>query len=215
MASPIPARSSGSAREHAAMAESHGFGHADTGIPDDVIAGILSGYALPVDGIHGVAHWGRVLETGLRLAGATGADVEVVRWFAVFHDARRLSEAADPDHGRRGAELAMRFAPRLGLSAERRAQLAFACAHHADGITRGDVTVRTCWDADRLDLWRVGITPRPRLLCTGAARDQEILAWCRRRSVQGHVPECAAEWITAAARVGREASAGTKRPEGS
>lgn len=182
-------------------------------IPDDVIAGIIDGYALPVDGIHGAAHWGRVLETGMRLADATGADPDVVRWFAVFHDARRHSEAADPDHGRRGAELAMRFAPRLGLSAERRAQLAFACAHHADGITEGDITVRTCWDADRLDLWRVGITPSRRLLCTDAARDPEILVWCRRRSLEGHVPDCAATWIGLAARGTHARSAGSKWPE--
>ncbi len=48
----------------------------------------------------------------------------------------------------------------------------------------GDVTVRTCWDADRLDLGQVEIRPDRRYLCTEAARDPEVLAWayCRSRS---------------------------------
>ena len=48
--------------------------------------------------------------------------------------------------------------------------LQYACDHHSDGTKTGDVTVLTCWDADRLDLGRVGITPNPRYLCTDAAK---------------------------------------------
>jgi uncharacterized protein len=55
--------------------------------------------------------------------------------------------------------------------------------HQSDGQMEGDVTVRTCWDADRLDLGRVGIRPDPHYLCTEAARDAEVLAWAYRRSV--------------------------------
>ena len=44
--------------------------------------------------------------------------------------------------------------------------------HHSDGRVDADVTVQTCWDADRLDLGRVGKRPDPRLLCTPAARDR-------------------------------------------
>jgi hypothetical protein len=36
---------------------------------------ILEDYALPIHGDHGVAHWARVLENGLKLAEATGANV--------------------------------------------------------------------------------------------------------------------------------------------
>lgn len=32
-----------------------------------------------------------------------------------------------------------------------------ALAYHSDGYTEGDITVQVCWDADRLDLGRVGI----------------------------------------------------------
>jgi uncharacterized protein len=43
--------------------------------------------------------------------------------------------------------------------------------------------VQTCWDADRLDLGRVGKRPDPRRLCTPAARDRDVIEWAYRRSL--------------------------------
>jgi hypothetical protein len=60
-----------------------------------------------------------------------------------------------------------------------------ACSAHSDGLTDADVTVQVCWDADRLDLGRVGIEPSPARLCTQAARDPKMIAWAYRRSVDG------------------------------
>ena len=48
-------------------------------------------------------------------------------------------------------------------------------------LTR-DVTIQTCWNADRLDLGRVGIKPNPTYLGTAAARDQETIARAFARS---------------------------------
>jgi len=59
-----------------------------------------------------------------------------------------------------------------------------ACIGHSDGLLEADVTVQTCWDADRLDLGRVGIEPDPSRLCTPAAREPEIIAWAFARSVR-------------------------------
>ncbi len=133
-----------------------------------IVHAILDDYALPWDGTHGVAHWARVLENGLRLAQMTGANVEVVQLFAVFHDSRRVNEGTDDGHGQRGAELAARLRGRFTLSDNDFDLLHFACAHHTDGLMDGDITIQTCWDADRLDLGRVGITPEPERLCTKA-----------------------------------------------
>ena len=52
--------------------------------------------------------------------------------------------------------------------------LRYACTHHTDGETTTDPTIACCWDADRLDLGRVGIEPEADYLSTAAAR--EILA---------------------------------------
>jgi hypothetical protein len=50
---------------------------------------------------------------------------------------------------------------------------------HADGYTHKDPTIGVCWDADRLNLWRCGITLDPKLLSTEAARLPVVLAWSR------------------------------------
>jgi HD superfamily phosphodiesterase len=47
-----------------------------------------------------------VLENGLRLAPATGANVTLVALFAIFHDARRRNDGHDAGHGERGAQCA-------------------------------------------------------------------------------------------------------------
>ena len=63
-----------------------------------IVTAILEDYALSIDGTHGVSHWARVLEIGTRLAEETGANLEVVQLFAIFHDSRRISEGVDDGH---------------------------------------------------------------------------------------------------------------------
>lgn len=132
---------------------------------------ILAEYALPIRGAHGVVHWARVLENGLRLAAATGVSAEVVVLFALFHDSRRENEYTDFGHGYRGARYARSLHGKLFTLSDPDFELLYeACCLHTDGLTEGDLTLRVCWDADRLDLGRVGISPEPTLLCTDAAR---------------------------------------------
>ncbi len=159
-----------------------------------IVQTILADYALPVRGDHGVVHWARVLENGQRLATMTGASIEVVTLFALFHDARRINEFTDPGHGLRGAEFARSLRGTLFHLGEADFERLFeACRLHTDGLTTGDITLQTCWDADRLDLGRVGITPEPELLCTDAAR--ELLDWADARATLGVEPEFLAdEW---------------------
>ena len=73
---------------------------------EGIVREVLSQYALPVRGRHGIVHWARVLENGLRLAESTGANVQVVTLFALFHDSRRVNEHLDEGHGLRGGEFA-------------------------------------------------------------------------------------------------------------
>ncbi len=142
-------------------------------IMDDLLRTILEGYELPKDGLHGPSHWIRVSRVGLKFATATpGADQEVVHLFALFHDSRRENEDTDPDHGLRGAELAgsMRGTHLLHLNNAQFELLRYACTHHTDGEITTDPTIGCCWDADRLDLGRVGIEPEAEYLSTAAAR---------------------------------------------
>ena len=154
-----------------------------------VIHAVLDEYVLPWHGDHGVAHWARVLENGLRLAEETGADLEVVQLFALLNDSKRINEMSDPAHGRRAARYAQALRGVLFELPENRFQLLHrACAGHTHERTHPNVTVQTCWDSDRLDLGRVGITPDPRFLCTDAARNPATLAWADSRATMGVVP---------------------------
>ena len=164
--------------------------------PDlELIRAIRSGYQLPWRGVHGVVHWARVLENGVRLAEVTGAKIEVVRLFAVFHDSRRANEDHDPGHGRLGAAFAAVLRGKLfELSDKDFELLRVACTEHTMGKTHGDVTIQTCWDADRLDLGRVGIYPEARYLCTEAAKDKQMITSAYERSVSRVVPGIVAEW---------------------
>jgi uncharacterized protein len=154
---------------------------------------------LKPEGLHGLSHWGRVLENGLHLANSTGADKTVVALFAVFHDACRRNEGVDPGHGGRGADLASRFfstrEPKE-LTPEQLALLEDACRLHTRGFREADITVQTCWDADRLDLARAGITPSPDRLCTQPAKNNELIQWANSRALTRHVPKFVEEdWI--------------------
>jgi hypothetical protein len=107
-----------------------------------ILAAILDEYALLRDGIHGVSHWARVMENGLRLAKATGASVEIVRLFAVFHDAMRITDGHDPEHGRRGADFARSLRGELfDLVDDDFNRLYKACAGHTHEPTHPDVTI--------------------------------------------------------------------------
>ena len=128
-------------------------------------------------GIHGTGHWLRVLENGRTLAAATpGADPALVELFALLHDSRRHDEAGDPGHGERAAAFVRALAAEgaLELGPERVALLAAACARHERGEVSADPTIGCCWDADRLELARLGRRPIARLLSTVIARDPAI-----------------------------------------
>jgi uncharacterized protein len=154
-----------------------------------LVVTVLQSYTLPWNGIHGIAHWARVLENGLRLASETGAHREVVSLFAVLHDSRRFNEDVDADHGRRAVEFAAELCGRVFQLDDARLELLYrACAGHTCELTHPDVTIQTCWDADRLDLGRVGICVDASRLCTDAARRPAMMRWADRRASQGVVP---------------------------
>ena len=137
-----------------------------------------------------------MLENGLRLAGETGAVIEVVQLFAVLHDCRRRNEHTDPQHGPRAAALALSLQGDVfDLSKEHLRLLHRACAGHTHERTHPDVTIQTCWDADRLDLGRVGMTPDPRYLSTPIARRPETIRWADGRATLNFIPELVqADW---------------------
>lgn len=145
-------------------------------------------FCLDWGSVHGAPHWARVRLNGLQLCEATGANPRVVEAFAFLHDSQRLHDGFDRGHGARAAAFARQLAAARMLSLEPAELdlLAAACEGHSDGRMEADITVQVCWDADRLDLGRVGVRPDPARLCTDAARAPGVIeqAYARSRRVQ-------------------------------
>jgi uncharacterized protein len=132
---------------------------------------VADSFALGAHSIHGPNHWKRVEKNALDLAAECGADITVVRLFAVLHDSHRLNEGTDPEHGLRAANWAARLrGEHFDLTDGQFDLLKMACIWHDAGRVSDDPTIGTCWDADRLDLPRVGITPSARLMSTAAGK---------------------------------------------
>lgn len=118
---------------------------------------------------HGLWHWEKVEKNALALAKKTpGSDPLVVQLFALLHDCKRENEDEDPLHGHRAADYIKNL--HLKISEQQREILMEACRYHNDGQVSTDPTIGVCWDADRLDLTRVGIIPDPQLLSTHAGK---------------------------------------------
>lgn len=122
--------------------------------------------------LHGPDHWERVARNGLRLGLKSGADLRVVLAFSVMHDAWRIDDAGDPYHSDRAVSWMLDHYDLIGLDKIAMTSLEIALADHDKGRTYPMPTVGTCWDADRLDLPRVGITPVVELLSTEAAKKE-------------------------------------------
>ena len=137
-------------------------------------------------GIHGAPHWARVRFHGLSLARQLGLDPRVPTLFAVLHDSQRENDGYDPGHGARAADYAGWLCAKGYFALEPSALhlLQQACSGHSDGQIEAPSVVQVCWDADRLDLGRVGKRPNPAYLCTAPARAPQVIenawTWSRR-----------------------------------
>ena len=116
---------------------------------------------------HGISHWERVERNGLLLA-TDEVNTTVVRLFAYLHDKWRVDNWEDLEHGKRAAENlhALRGTLLAWLTDEEFYLLRTACELHTVCHSTGNPTIDTCFDADRLDLMRVGITPDPERMAT-------------------------------------------------
>ena len=111
---------------------------------------------------HGVNHWDRVARFGEMLF-QEGADMDVIQAFAYLHDSQRNNDGEDYEHGPRASKFidTIRVSQLSALNDEQIDKLKRACELHTIEDRTGDITIDICFDADRMDLLRVGITPLP------------------------------------------------------
>ena len=104
---------------------------------------------------------------GLTIARVNRASEDFVRLFSVLHDSCRENEFDDPEHGARAAKLALTLRDKyFEMPDDLFADLEIALIQHDKGLTTTNINIGTCWDADRLDLIRVGIVPKDQFFST-------------------------------------------------
>lgn len=132
---------------------------------DDLFrARVVKQFRLGERSCHFADHWDRVALYGAFLGARSGGDLEVIACFALLHDSQRFAEGHDPEHGPRAALYASEVCG--FLKPEQLRKLMLACRDHDRGRTHSDPTVGACWDADRLDLDRVGVSCDPNFMST-------------------------------------------------
>ena len=126
----------------------------------------------------------RVEQNGILLSTKDGkiredVNIKVVRFFAYLHDKCRLNDWKDLEHGVRAADMlpTIRDTILKSFTDEEVSLLEKACRYHTTRHRTGNPTIDVCFDADRLDLGRVGIVPNPKLMATeqGAYYAKNIL----------------------------------------
>lgn len=143
---------------------------------EELLKQVLSQYQLDINGIHGQSHWERVYENAKILSKHFEVSPIVIELFSFLHDSCRLNDSHDPAHGKRAAEFAYSLQGSIfKISDVELDWLCEACLHHSFGKTEAHITVKVCWDADRLDLGRAGIKPNPKYLCTTIAKQESII----------------------------------------
>ena len=125
-----------------------------------------------VAGVHGIDHWDRVYENGLELITPKVKPL-VVGLFAYLHDSCRLNDGDDVGHGERAAEFISTLRDNLlkDVSDGDIQLLRTACRLHTGTVSTGNPTIDACFDADRLDLWRVGVIPDPARMATEKGKE--------------------------------------------
>jgi uncharacterized protein len=121
--------------------------------------------------IHAESHWNNVVAFGKCIADTEGLNSHLIKLFGYFHDSKRYNDGHDPEHGPRAAEFVKTFKlTELGLNEKEKNQLIFTCKYHTYEEKTEDMDILACWNSDRLDLPRVGITIETNRLFTKTAK---------------------------------------------
>lgn len=123
--------------------------------------------------LHGLKHWKQVHANVLRLCTVNeGVNIDIAVAFAYLHDSCRRYNGRDLMHGERAVDnvLSIRHSILREFSDDEIRMLCEACKFHSQKIKTGNITIDTCFDADRLDLIRVDIEPVVEKMATDGGR---------------------------------------------
>ena len=122
-------------------------------------------------GPHGPVHWFKVYRNCQDIDTMIYENRDENRdWFywcfAMLHDCKRTSEQADPAHGIEAAKMVPNDKSQFNISLARAIKLHQMGQTMDETAPLGDMRIGICWDADRLELVRVGIMPDPKYMST-------------------------------------------------
>lgn len=129
---------------------------------------------------HGITHWQHVEAFGLLMQEkCPAADKEVIRWFAYLHDSMRGNDEYNTEHGLAAAKFINKIRKTFlkDLSDNQIKLLKLACKYHTVRRKTDNLTVNICFDADRLDLPRVGIKPEVRRMASEVGRELALIPY--------------------------------------
>ncbi len=119
--------------------------------------------------IHGINHLRQVAYLAGRFAASNNTCVETAVIGGYLHDCARQDDSGGNAHAHESAELAKNiitnYYPKIDAD-----KLYNAIYYHADGLVSRDPLLGYIWDADRITLTRLGITPQFELLSTEIAK---------------------------------------------
>lgn len=149
---------------------------------------------------HGLHHWLRVIDIGMRLADADPrVDRDVIVAFGLLHDSARTHDNYCEEHGPNSLNVIRALDSCIPLDDNQKLMLSFACVNHTSADCNHfplfEPTLHACFDADRLDLWRVGIVPDSKYLFTDAGKDPELQAWANSNGENWTIPVWAHDLI--------------------
>ncbi len=149
----------------------------------------MNNFRLDLYGEHGIGHWARVKHNADLLCNANPAlDRKVMHIFAIMHDSERVNEFEDYGHGSRAAKQLINLNGHLfDLTQAQLMQCVIACDRHTGAPANDPIaspTILACWDADRLDIGRVGLRPHERYLSHPHSKHPNIIDQAYRRSLR-------------------------------
>lgn len=142
-------------------------------IPVEVMKQVMNEFHLKNSVIHGISHWSRVFYYGATLSKIHNIDLEIIAYFSIFHDSKRMLEDDEPEHGPSAAEFFKKLDSIIFIKPENKEIIYEACRTHNLVDSTDIKEIGVCYDADRLDLWRVSLEPSDKYLHFDISKQNE------------------------------------------
>lgn len=153
-------------------------------IPKKILIEVIESFYLQLfNGVHGIDHWTRVLQNGIILCDKNpNLNKNIIIAFSFFHDVGRTREDDEPIHGYNGGRRLLKYKYKINLTKEEIDKCYEACVDHTHTRHHKDPQIAACWDADRLDLYRVGVMPDVDYLNLEESKEEDIIKEAATRS---------------------------------